>query len=185
MWLGAENESFNVVTWSIILVKEMWVSAWDYKITVSGLLFQGIFLCNKPNLLIISGNVWRGFIAVKNIIWRCSLYCSQFCNKWKTNHTGWIFQEIINIWNEVWTFELKFTDRMVEWSDTGANLLRLSFTQNWCKLNSAYICTRWFKYDRDKLWLVYTQIVPVIFEPPCNKVSKIKTENTTLSDLFL
>ena len=30
-----------------------------------------------------------------------------------------------------------------------------------------HICTRWFKYDRDKLWLVYTQIVPVIFEPPC------------------
>jgi hypothetical protein len=28
-------------------------------------------------------------------------------------------------------------------------------------------CTRWFKYDRNKLWLVYTQIVPVIFEPPC------------------
>jgi hypothetical protein len=28
-------------------------------------------------------------------------------------------------------------------------------------------CTRWFKYDRDKLWLVYTQIVPVIFQPPC------------------
>jgi hypothetical protein len=27
--------------------------------------------------------------------------------------------------------------------------------------------TRWFKYDRDKLWLVYTQILPVIFEPPC------------------
>jgi hypothetical protein len=27
--------------------------------------------------------------------------------------------------------------------------------------------TRWFKYDRDKLWLVYTQIVPVISEPPC------------------
>ena len=30
-----------------------------------------------------------------------------------------------------------------------------------------YNSTRWFKYDRDKLWLVYTQIVPVIFEPPC------------------
>ena len=29
--------------------------------------------------------------------------------------------------------------------------------------------TRWFKYDRDKLWLVYTQSVPVIFEPPCIK----------------
>jgi hypothetical protein len=27
--------------------------------------------------------------------------------------------------------------------------------------------TRWFRYDRDKLWLVYTQIVSVIFEPPC------------------
>jgi hypothetical protein len=27
--------------------------------------------------------------------------------------------------------------------------------------------TRWFKYDRDKLSLVYSQIVPVIFEPPC------------------
>ena len=26
--------------------------------------------------------------------------------------------------------------------------------------------TRWLKYDRDKLWLVYTQIVPVIFELP-------------------
>jgi hypothetical protein len=31
--------------------------------------------------------------------------------------------------------------------------------------------TRWFKYDRDKLWLVYTQSVPVIFEPPCTSVS--------------
>jgi hypothetical protein len=30
--------------------------------------------------------------------------------------------------------------------------------------------TRWFKYDRDKLWLVYTQIVPVIFEPPCTSL---------------
>jgi hypothetical protein len=30
--------------------------------------------------------------------------------------------------------------------------------------------TRWSKYDRDNLWLVYTQIVPVIFEPPCIKI---------------
>ena len=29
--------------------------------------------------------------------------------------------------------------------------------------------TRRFKYDRDKLWLVYIQIVPVIFEPPCTQ----------------
>jgi hypothetical protein len=41
-----------------------------------------------------------------------------------------------------------------------------------CSLEFGYhvflcISTRWFKYDRDKLWLVYTQIVLVIFEPPC------------------
>jgi hypothetical protein len=30
--------------------------------------------------------------------------------------------------------------------------------------------TRWFKYDRDKLWLVYTQLDPVIFKPPCTIV---------------
>jgi hypothetical protein len=35
-------------------------------------------------------------------------------------------------------------------------------------------CTRWFKYDRDKLWLVYTQIVPVIFELPCTCQCVIK-----------
>jgi hypothetical protein len=34
-----------------------------------------------------------------------------------------------------------------------------------------FINTRWFKYDREKLWLVYTQIVPVIFEPPCTSVN--------------
>ena len=40
---------------------------------------------------------------------------------------------------------------------------------NFMKKTNKYSCnyTRWFKYDRDKLWLVYTQIVPVIFEPPC------------------
>jgi hypothetical protein len=27
--------------------------------------------------------------------------------------------------------------------------------------------TRWFKYDRDKLGLVDTHSVPIIFEPPC------------------
>jgi hypothetical protein len=30
-----------------------------------------------------------------------------------------------------------------------------------------YKFTRWFKNDRDKVWLVYKQIVPVIFEPLC------------------
>jgi hypothetical protein len=35
------------------------------------------------------------------------------------------------------------------------------------RIFSAQRYTRWFKYDRDKLWLVYTQSAPVIFEPPC------------------
>ena len=39
------------------------------------------------------------------------------------------------------------------------------FQLTWNKTGN--VCTRWFKYDRDKLWLVYTQSVPVIFEPPC------------------
>jgi hypothetical protein len=39
--------------------------------------------------------------------------------------------------------------------------------------------TRWFKYDRDKPWLVYTQIVPVIFEPPCIFV------DASLPDMFV
>ena len=30
-----------------------------------------------------------------------------------------------------------------------------------------FVSTRWFKYDRDWLFIVYTQKVPVIFEPPC------------------
>jgi hypothetical protein len=30
-----------------------------------------------------------------------------------------------------------------------------------------YLCTRWFKYDRDWLCVNKSQFVPVIFEPPC------------------
>jgi hypothetical protein len=40
--------------------------------------------------------------------------------------------------------------------------------------------TRWFKHDRDKLWLVYTQSVPVIFEPPCNMLSYIKVSGNRI-----
>ena len=28
-------------------------------------------------------------------------------------------------------------------------------------------CTRWFKYDRDRLYVNKSQFVPVIFETPC------------------
>jgi hypothetical protein len=43
--------------------------------------------------------------------------------------------------------------------------------------------TRWFKYDRDKLWLVYTQRVPVIFEPPCIYLTWLQTETVRVSRL--
>jgi hypothetical protein len=48
-----------------------------------------------------------------------------------------------------------------------------SFYPLWFQLCSwtakATNVTKWFKYDRDKLWLVYTKSVPVIFGPPCIK----------------
>jgi hypothetical protein len=44
--------------------------------------------------------------------------------------------------------------------------------------------TRWFKYDRDKLWLVYTQIVPVIFEPPCTYQKLTAPASLQLTSLF-
>jgi len=37
----------------------------------------------------------------------------------------------------------------------------------WPQLLSRPGYTRWFKYDRDWCHQIYTQIVPVIFEPPC------------------
>ena len=43
-------------------------------------------------------------------------------------------------------------------------------------LNTHKKHTRWFKYDRDKLWLVYTQIVLVIFEPPCTSMLPVRLE---------
>jgi hypothetical protein len=34
--------------------------------------------------------------------------------------------------------------------------------------------TRWFKYDRDWLCVNKSQFVPVIFEPPCNRINHIR-----------
>jgi hypothetical protein len=58
------------------------------------------------------------------------------------------------------------------WSSQKRNTSYMTVQRNEEKNGCALIlfynyCTRWFKYDRDKLWLLYTQIVPVIFEPPC------------------
>jgi hypothetical protein len=43
--------------------------------------------------------------------------------------------------------------------------LRLSDERRPCSIE--WSNTGWFKYDWNKLWLVYIQIVPVISEPPC------------------
>jgi hypothetical protein len=51
------------------------------------------------------------------------------------------------------------------------NLLLISSWIQFWYLNVVILYTRWFEYDRDKLWLVYTQIVPVIFEPPCTSAT--------------
>jgi len=41
------------------------------------------------------------------------------------------------------------------------------------QINETWLCTRWFKYDRDWCRQIYTQTVPVIFEPPCSNMHQI------------
>ena len=64
--------------------------------------------------------------------------------------------------NECFWYSTKLKYKYV----TFANYTCYIVTYFWRRIN-LYYSTRWFKYDWDKLWLVYTQIVPVIFEPPC------------------
>ena len=63
----------------------------------------------------------------------------------------------------------KFASKCCCWLiDRVLHLKRLSSLSSLLLYN-----TRLFKYDRDKLWLVYTQTVPVILEPTCNFKSHI------------
>jgi hypothetical protein len=57
---------------------------------------------------------------------------------------------------------------------------RTLVSRNTNMLETVKWCTRWFKYDRDKLWLVYTQIIPVIFEPPCKFCTTLVSRNTNM-----
>ena len=66
-----------------------------------------------------------------------------------------------------WRFETETVSTIVPGNTY--NVLSQEASIHKCVLNKLFI-TRWFKYDRDKLWLVYTQIVPVIFEPPCTNI---------------
>jgi hypothetical protein len=59
-----------------------------------------------------------------------------------------------------------------EWNSVNIFSRDFPFQFPLINLQLSLVCTRWFKYDRDKLWLVYTQIVPVIFEPPCIWLTK-------------
>jgi hypothetical protein len=44
--------------------------------------------------------------------------------------------------------------------------------------------TRWFKYDRDYLCVNKSNFVPVIFEPPCTKNTKIFLGSISYSQIF-
>ena len=50
-----------------------------------------------------------------------------------------------------------------------SNLRQISSSANWTQFEGRiyWDATRWFKYDRDWCRQIYTQTVPVIFEPPC------------------
>jgi hypothetical protein len=61
-----------------------------------------------------------------------------------------------------------FSSKLVlKFKEETSKVLHLEHSILWCWKLDTSESTRWFKYDRDKMWLVYTQIVPVIFEPPC------------------
>ena len=47
------------------------------------------------------------------------------------------------------------------------------------------IHTKWFKYDREKLWLLYTQIVPVIYEPPYMLLHQCSEHDTNIYTVLL
>jgi hypothetical protein len=44
--------------------------------------------------------------------------------------------------------------------------------------------TRWFKYDRDYLYVNKSQFVPVIFEPPCRISLAIQHVLQTIKQFF-
>jgi hypothetical protein len=72
--------------------------------------------------------------------------------------------------HELWLLEVRKLQSamrtLINYStDCTSNIFHMLNTNTATRRNVIY--SRWFKYDRDKLWLVYTQIVPVIFEPPC------------------
>jgi hypothetical protein len=68
-----------------------------------------------------------------------------------------------------------------------ARLSQMNYNEQWHKFVWNCVHKTWFKYDRDKLWLVYTQIVPVIFKPPCSlKYWVFKTNSSrSVQPIFL
>jgi hypothetical protein len=92
----------------------------------------------------------------------CSLLASSFCTRRLSCWSHRCYLAVWGFWNirfvgsnpTRWERVCLFADLI-----TGRSPIQRVLRHIWN--------TRWFKYDRDKLWLVYTQIVPVIFEPPC------------------
>jgi hypothetical protein len=84
---------------------------------------------------------------------RCGIDNNKF-NVWKM---------VDNVWS-CFVYRITFITQLGTW------MAFSGMSEECICMWSKFVYTRWFKCDRDKLWLVYTQIVLVIFEPPCNMV---------------
>jgi hypothetical protein len=85
----------------------------------------------------------------------------RFCNKYFTSHKKSLVNYIVCCYN---VGDIGLQNLFTSCS----NVVNIFGTLS----SHIFIYTRWFKYDRDKLSLVYTQIVPIILEPPCTLVRK-------------
>jgi hypothetical protein len=104
-------------------------------------------------------------------VWNSGKHCTAFCH---VKHSDWVWCELSDkiCTTPLCLYRVRNTvDRQSSAvSATCCVLLQLYEVNISIATGEKHVTkfTRWFKYDRDKLWLVYTQIVPVIFEPPCN-----------------
>ena len=88
----------------------------------------------------------------------CEVLRFSSCCWWRSNSCG------IRL---IYRYQCALRHTIQAWNRSITTYFRVPYNAGNC-LTSWAADTRWFKYDRDKLWLVYTQIVPVIFEPPCS-----------------
>jgi hypothetical protein len=161
-------------------------------------LWQYFFSCNKTllssKILVITSHFVPHSIRViclsykhtslcRNIAWEFSLLGDNKPNKWTK---GWDKicmkqRRESRRTKKVWWKSDKIKEPWITVARRSVFPIRNGYKKNLGQGRGNFVCmviwieyvqasTRWFKYDRGKLWLVYTQIVPVIFEPPCTYV---------------